>query len=544
MATAGVHPEERARPCESKAEERVWLALKKGLPSDYWAWHSLRIRTPDGTLGEGDFVLAHPGRGFLVLEVKGGRIDQRDGRWFQNGEPMKCAPLDQVRRFSRLLARRLELAGRRAPPFGEAVCFPDVETDCMPTQDDLRGAVLCARELGWLHEALPALFDRLLGDRRPEAPFVSVLHGLWGETWRPGVSLGTRAKDHEARVVELDERQREALWAVEDNDRMLVLGGAGSGKTLLAKEVAAKFAAGGAKVLVLCFTKALATWLERELAPQGVEVSTVAALVLRLLREGGVEVEEPGDVAGWDGLCRRCADEHVPLGRWDAIVVDEAQDLTAASWDVVSLLAFDRRLWVFADEQQQFWPDRRIPTDLNLMRFNLKSSHRCPPGILALANGFLGRAGDQSAIRKAIGDGALGAVAAQPGRLVQAIEGEIDRLLGEKLRPADIAVVSVRGQTAEGTVPRLPSIGRHAFVHADDPAMAENLVADSFLRLKGLERPAVIVTDLEQLDPADSSDRGVRLHIAATRAKVALRFVARAETLEADPVLRLLRGAS
>ncbi len=86
-------PVEAPRCTKSAAETAVWSGLKKQLPDGWTAWHSLRIRDGKNYLGEGDFVLAHPLHGLLVLEVKGGRVEQRDGRWFSNAIPLEKAPL-------------------------------------------------------------------------------------------------------------------------------------------------------------------------------------------------------------------------------------------------------------------------------------------------------------------------------------------------------------------------------------------------------------------------------------------------------------------
>src|SRR5512137_2801983 len=111
--------------------------MRRGLPPGWYGWHSLRIRDREGLAGEGDFVLAHPARGFLVLEVKGGRVEQRDGRWLQNGSPMKEPPLQQGTGFAHRLARRLADHECLAPAFGAAVCFPDTWVGSQPSQDDL-----------------------------------------------------------------------------------------------------------------------------------------------------------------------------------------------------------------------------------------------------------------------------------------------------------------------------------------------------------------------------------------------------------------------
>jgi hypothetical protein len=105
-----VYPSDVPRPTSSRAERAVWDALRKRLPGGWTAWHSLRIRDRKSFLGEGDFVLAHPQRGLLALEVKGGQVECRGGRWFSNGEPLEKAPLTQGLDFvsSSRLARRLD----------------------------------------------------------------------------------------------------------------------------------------------------------------------------------------------------------------------------------------------------------------------------------------------------------------------------------------------------------------------------------------------------------------------------------------------------
>lgn len=52
------------------AERRVLGQLQRCLEDDYLVWHNV----PVGTKGrQPDFVVLHPGRGLLILEVKGWR---------------------------------------------------------------------------------------------------------------------------------------------------------------------------------------------------------------------------------------------------------------------------------------------------------------------------------------------------------------------------------------------------------------------------------------------------------------------------------------
>jgi len=65
------------------SERRVHDSLGAALPAGWFAWHSLRIRTKPGESAEGDFVVADPERGVLILEVKGGHLGKQEGTWIQ-----------------------------------------------------------------------------------------------------------------------------------------------------------------------------------------------------------------------------------------------------------------------------------------------------------------------------------------------------------------------------------------------------------------------------------------------------------------------------
>ena len=519
-----VFPLDAPRPTKSHAERSVWEALKKGLPKGWTAWHSLRVKDKHAYLGETDFVLAHPERGLLVLEVKGGTVEQRDGRWYQNGTPMAESPLDQARDYQGKLLRRLAELGLQPTAWGTALALPDVEFDQQPGQDDLAGAVLGRNHLTWLAESLPPMLDRMLPPAgRGTGDWVTALGRLWGESWAPRLKLGGRvALDREERL-ELDDVQRAVLDLLAGQERVLVQGGAGTGKTLLAVEAARREAAQGTKVLLLCFTQPLRRWLEARVAPLGIEVATASGLAKTLAEaaDGPWHGSDLTETEVWKQYSARAAE--VCEQRWDAIVVDEAQDLMFEAWYFVEALARGKRLWAFHDPGQAYWADRSPPKELFPPPFRLTRGQRSPAGIEALARRYLGEPTPVEHLRRAVREGVLGLVpCADPARTAEAVGAELDRLRGAGVELADIGVVSLRGQTAEGAVHRAASLGKHAFVTADAPDMEGRLVADSFLRWKGLERPVVIVADV---DPA-LSRFGTRMHIALTRALTGARVVA------------------
>ena len=110
QTTTGLWPREAPRKTKSEAEEKVYYALSTLLPKGWYAWHSLKLRTKTkGEFSEADFIIADPNcPSVLVIEVKGGQIEQRDGRWLQNNTPLKTPPLDQAFNFRRQLIERFK----------------------------------------------------------------------------------------------------------------------------------------------------------------------------------------------------------------------------------------------------------------------------------------------------------------------------------------------------------------------------------------------------------------------------------------------------
>lgn len=126
MPLPGVFPPGAPAPTSSRAEQAFHRALTASLPPGWFAWHSRRIRTAENYEGEGDFVLAIPGRGVLVIEVKGGSIEKRGGLWLQNGRAMDRAPREQAHEYRQKLQHKLrERCPGEIPWIAIATSFPD-----------------------------------------------------------------------------------------------------------------------------------------------------------------------------------------------------------------------------------------------------------------------------------------------------------------------------------------------------------------------------------------------------------------------------------
>jgi hypothetical protein len=153
-----------------------------------------------------------------------------------------------------------------------------------------------------------------------------------------------------------------------------------------------------------------------------------------------------------------------------------------------------------------------------------------------LAGCYLGQTADTAALRRASEQNVI-AVRPCPGAgtVLERIGFEIDRLMGSGLEASDIAVLSLRGAAEPGSIVHRESIGTHRVVCAHDPEAGTNVVAETFLRFKGLERPAIIITDVSLA--IDKPDYMKRMYIALTRALSTARIIDTRDSLLCDPFL-------
>ncbi|MBW2528457.1 MAG: NERD domain-containing protein [Deltaproteobacteria bacterium] len=545
MPALGLYPRQGPRPTDSTAEKALYRALSSQLPDGWTAWHSLRIRFEGQYEGEGDFVVAIPGRGILVLEVKGGAIEIRDGQWRQNGKPMKRAPRDQAHRYKNGLMRRLEATCQHSIPWVAIACaFPDTPFSVAPTEGGVGEAVLGQQDLPFLKEALQEIAARELEKARPPRghEWMDALHALWCETWTPILSLGDKTKLREQELIALDADQLGLLDQIDESPRMLVRGGAGTGKTLVAREMYRRLERAGRRPLYLCSTSALAAGLRA----WGIEHAwTVRQHAARLLEQA--EVPMQGGLPSsqwkpetWELAPLQAATDALPAleSPYDAVVVDEGQDMSSTDWDLVQAIAGDGVLWVFADARQGFWENRAVPEGVLPALFKLVKRYRCPEPLARFADRYAGGdvAGGDDGLTLPIQELRVVRVPTQQA-VADKVALEIQKVRGQGMKPSDIAVLTLAGQSRT-TLGVADKIGAFDVVRADDARASEQVIADTFLRFKGLERPWIIVTEIY----LGERRYDVRMHVALTRATVGCVVVATAEQIDKDRRLEQAMG--
>src|SRR3978361_2360288 len=107
------YPPDPQFPPERHAERTVFEALRDQLPDECALFYSVGL-LEDSREHEADFVVAWPGQGVAVIEVKGGHITRERGQWFQASAGSKHEiqnPMTQAQDCRHVLQRYARRAG-------------------------------------------------------------------------------------------------------------------------------------------------------------------------------------------------------------------------------------------------------------------------------------------------------------------------------------------------------------------------------------------------------------------------------------------------
>lgn len=541
MAT--IYPEhQRYHEPESEAERRLYPLLAE-LPDVFTVfcnrrWH-VRSRTGGAPRpAEADFIVAHPDRGILVLEVKGGTIrrDPATDRWYTNSKLLDPDPFKQVQRTRYLLGEMLEGSGSSGIgfPLGEVTVFPDgligkaeIPKALLPER------IIGAEDLDDLGSALDRCFEvfalrdnaNTFGKRGVRALTDAVAGSV-----KIRRHIGRQVREAEEEMIELTESQYAVLEQLDGNQRVCVLGGAGTGKTLLAMEQARRLAAQGHRVLLTCFNAPLGAHIRSELGTvDDVEVLHFHLLCRTWANSVGLDTEQGEDESEHDYWEVRLPNLLIEAAaeldkRYDAILVDEAQDLQPDWLAALQLLLADEELglmFLFADENQAIY-QRAFEVPHGFMRFTLKDNLRNAAPIHRLLSKHFGETS------RAKGPQGLEVQVRCHGDTADfrhELSSLLSHLTAHGVTTDQVTVLS--GKSRSSSV-----LAKHAkeplgkFRLVGKPSRPNDIRFESVHRFKGLEAPVIVLCEMGDL----RADAKLKLwYTGLSRARAGLFILARGE---------------
>lgn len=367
---------------KSNAEKKMYDVLQQLNMKNAYVLHSLGLpRHQSKIYGEIDFVVVCE-LGVACLEIKGGRVECRDGKWYftdRYGVEREKAegPFAQV--IGNMFSLRDTLKKQfpnnphmRNVLVASGVVFPDIEFRSQ--SEEIIEEIIYDNKTEDISAYMEQIFAYWKSRQHRETSKLSpsdiaeVVKYLRGDfCYVP--TLNSRLNDVEMKLVQLTREQVRIMDALSTNDHLLIEGNAGTGKTLLAKDFSKKQADQGKKVLYLTYNKNLAYHVRQQLQTpnDNLKVINIHALFGELVTIDAGQMKENPQQYFAETLPEKVCDylgalhvEELSSLQYDLIVMDEGQDIIKPlylySLDYLLKGGLEHGHWaIFYDQKQNIY---------------------------------------------------------------------------------------------------------------------------------------------------------------------------------------------
>lgn len=366
---------------KSNAEKKMYKRLQRLDMENAYVLHSLGLPKHETKIyGEIDFVVVCD-RGVACLEIKGGRVECRNGRWYfidrygvSRQKPE--GPFAQVtgNMFSLRGVLKRQFKGKQYMNrilVASGVVFPDIRFESR--SQEIIPEIIYDKNTTDITAYINCIFD-YWEERQHKEPcrlsdediteVVSYLRGNF--VFIP--TLNDRLADVEKRLVRLTFEQVQIMDALSMNERLMIEGSAGTGKTMLAVHFAKMQAENGKRVLYLTFNKNLAYNVQHQLGDrENLRIINIHALFgnyvqidVEHLNENPQQyfsVELPKAFYEYVSSLETEALERM---QYDLLIMDEGQDILTPIYlqvlDLLLLGGLENGSWaIFYDEKQNIY---------------------------------------------------------------------------------------------------------------------------------------------------------------------------------------------
>jgi len=426
----------------TSGERRFAERLESHLEDDYLCWYDV----PVGEQGlHPDFVVLHPRRGLLILEVKDWRLEtiQRINRQAatiltNNGIKQVTSPVEQARRYAHAVVQQLEgdpqltfpsthrYAGRLMVPWGYGVVLANITRRQFEQQSDLDAVfpparVICQDEM--TASVDPEAFQTRLWSmfrHVPEKPLTlpqidRIRWHMFPEVRIQQGSLFEQSPDDSSRsraigeaipdIIRVMDLKQEQLARSLGSGHRVIHGAAGAGKTLILVYRCLHLAKALKKpILVLCYNKTLATRLEDMMSERGLTGSVHVRNFHKWCREQCVAYHVPLPKSGNDfhehlveSVIEATGKSLIPPAQYGAVMIDEGHDFKP-HWLTLAVQMVDPEtdsVLVLYDDAQSIYSSNKSKFTFSSVGIQargrttiLRINYRNTDEIIRLATGF------------------------------------------------------------------------------------------------------------------------------------------------------------
>lgn len=468
--------------------ERLVARLLAGITdrSDTVAFYSTKLRSHAyKQVAEADFIVLWDGV-VIVIEVKGGGVRKHDGVWYsvdrhRDWHRLSTSPMEQARSAMYALRAILKEEGLGWYADDAAVITPDI--DAVPHSVEWKPShwlTSADMSIDGLARALTSITaDRGQAPHGRKIALASDLRTrLFGEFTRMPVLDALRGVIHEEQNRATADQAR-VLASLSRVQRMMILGGAGTGKSLVLVEAARQEASAGRSVLITFQSPELLKFFLPRIKGHSIDV----------IPFGELKRDKAYDVVFVDEAQDLMTDDH--MDRLDGVI---AGGRSNGRWRV--FLDPNNQAHVdggFDQDTYELVADDAVPLDLSLNVRNTKAIVQVVQLYLGADIGDPGIVAGESVEWRFVDEGPT----------LDAASGLAKSLIDSGVKKDDIWIISA-------------SFDGEPFLTQDGVTVTTPRFA------KGLEAEHVVVCDF----PSHLDDVGLAaLYVAVTRPRVALHVV-------------------
>lgn len=528
----------------SYGEMKVYEALRS-LENQYTIFYSLSwVGISDRrTVGEADFVVAHPDKGIFVIEVKSGEIEYKKGDWIQTntrtGKQKIITPYTQARKSQFELLERLEIVRSQVkiPMLCYGVWFPSIEIkdkDLLPPEAP-KEITLDKASLDKPEKALEDAFNYWATKYRmtklSSAEFQKVVEVLCPH-FHVVPKLKTKMEETELSYIQLTSQQAAVLDFLEEQKTAVIHGLAGTGKTVLAIEKAKSLAAKDEQVLFLCYNSFLKDNLKTNNTIPNVTFHNAHSLGYEIM--GGSNVDRDRVLEEFEEFLTDVFEpEDWPYVN---VIIDEGQDLSDrlvnALYDLVKrkhgyfYVFYDRNQYILKNKMPKWIEDAECRLVLHKNCRNTAEVFKTSCSIMGLEN---------ITYNEIHGEIPAAKFYSTESELNKIVEQFIQSVKAEGVLPQDIVILTAR--TIEDSWIDINK--RYSGYELSTERKAGKVLFTTIRKFKGLESDVVLIVDASMSALRNPENKRL-LYVGTSRAKNLLN-IAFLEDVESDEMGDYLR---
>lgn len=366
---------------KSNAEKKMYNILQELNLKNAYILHSLGLpKHNHKAYGEIDFVIVCE-YGVACLEIKGGRVECRDGNWYftdrygierTKHEGPFAQVVGNMYSLDKILKDKFHNSNRLSNiTMACGAVFPDIKFE--HTGQECISEITYDNSTSDITAYVDGVFRYWEGRKHKEKAKLSIqdikniVNFLRGDfVFVP--MLSDRLNSVEQKLIRLTYEQTQLMQALSMNVHLMIEGKAGTGKTLLATDYAKKRAKEGKKVLYLTFNKNLSNNVNSQIGEiENLKIINIHALFGEYVKVDNDKLNAnpskyfsedlPEEVLDYLSVL---SDSEIDKLNYDVLVMDEGQDILKPAYlyplDTILRGGFDKGSWaVFYDPDQNIY---------------------------------------------------------------------------------------------------------------------------------------------------------------------------------------------